>query len=446
MKKLFTLKNVLIGITFTVFLLFIKDNLNLVGQIFSTIGKILTPFLIGFLFAYILNYPYKFFYSKVFGKMGKKRKIFKNLKKPLAIICTYVLVIAVIVVLVSIVVPQFAMNITSLFTNMPGYAETLIDNINNIVNDLNKTLNLNIDVQNTIDNLYTQVTSYFSIDNLTKVAGQTTSAVLNMVSNTANGFYNFIMGIVISVYFLAAKEMLCRQVKKLAVAFIPIKFLPKVYEIVDITDTKCGRYLVGNIIDSSLIGFLTFIIMSIFQLPYAPLISVIIGVTNIILFFGPFIGAIPSAFILLLINPWDMLWFIIIIVIIQQLDGNIFNPKIIGNQVGLSSFWVLFSVTVGGALFGIPGFILATPIFAVIYSLVKKKVKNNINDKGKIAKEALDFEVLNYAKIAEQQKKIREEKENQQKEKLMKIIGFNKNSEDDLDNDNTEDNSDKDKE
>ena len=122
----------LIGITFTVFLLFIKDNLNLVGQIFSTIGKILTPFLIGFLFAYILNYPYKFFYSKVFGKMGKKRKIFKNLKKPLAIICTYVLVIAVIVVLVSIVVPQFAMNITSLFTNMPGYAETLIDNINNI--------------------------------------------------------------------------------------------------------------------------------------------------------------------------------------------------------------------------------------------------------------------------------------------------------------------------
>ena len=113
-----------------------------------------------------------------------------------------------------------------------------------------------------------------------------------------------------------------------------------------------------------------------------------------------------------------MLWFIIIIVIIQQLDGNIFNPKIIGNQVGLSSFWVLFSVTVGGALFGIPGFILATPIFAVIYSLVRRKLKIISTTKEKLLRKLLIFEVLNYAKIAEQQKKIREEKENQQKENL----------------------------
>ena len=122
--------------------------------------------------------------------------------------------------------------------------------------------------------------------------------------------------------------------------------------------------------------------------------------------------------------------FIIIVVIIQQLDGNLFKPKIIGNQVGLSSFWVLFSVVVGGALFGLPGFILGTPIFAVIYSLVGKKAKNSINDKGKIAQEALDFEVLNYQKIAEEQKRIREEKENQQREKIKKLIGLNKSESD----------------
>ena len=136
-----------------------------------------------------------------------------------------------------------------------------------------------------------------------------------------------------------------------------------------------------------------------------------------------------------------MIKFILIVVVIQQLDGNLFKPKIIGNQVGLSSFWVLFSVIVGGALFGLPGFILGTPIFAVIYSLVGKKAKNAINDKGKIAQEALDFEVLNYQKIAEEQKRIREEKENQQREKIKKLIGLNK-SEHDKNNDSDSEESD----
>ena len=259
-----------------------------------------------------------------------------------------------------------------------------------------------------------------------------------MVLSTTSGFYNFVMGIVISVYFLAAKEQLCRLVKRLAVAFIPIKYLPKIYEIIDITDTKCGRFLVGDIIDAAFVGLLTFVAMVILNVPYAPLIAVLIGVTNIIPFFGPFIGAIPSAFLLFIINPWDMIKFIIIVVIIQQLDGNLFKPKIIGNQVGLSSFWVLFSVVVGGALFGLPGFILGTPIFAVIYSLVGKKAKNAINDKGKIAQEALDFEVLNYQKIAEEQKRIREEKENQQREKIKKLIGLNKSEHDKNDDSDSE--------
>jgi sensor histidine kinase YesM len=128
----------------------------------------------------------------------------------------------------------------------------------------------------------------------------------------------------------------------------------------------------------------------------------------------------------LLVNPWDLIWFLIINIIIQQLDGNLFKPKIIGGQVGLSSFWVLFSVLVGGALFGFMGLILGTPIYAVIYTLVGKRVRNSINDKGKIAQEALDFEVLNYTKIAEEQKRIREEKENQQREKLRKLMHLDK--------------------
>lgn len=196
-------------------------------------------------------------------------------------------------------------------------------------------------------------------------------------------------------------------------------------------------FLVGDIIDAAFLGVLTFITMSICQLPYAPLIAVLIGVTNIIPFFGPFIGAIPSAFILLLIDPIYMIIFVIIIVIIQQLDGNLFKPKIIGSQVGLSSFWVLFSVIVGGGMFGVLGLILGTPIYAVIYALVGKRVKNKIDSKGRIAQEALDFEVLNYTKIAAEQKKLREEKEMQQREKFMKFINRNKTNDEDESSDNT---------
>ena len=434
MKKIMSIKTILIAIAFTVFLLFLKDNLKLVWDIFSTIMNILTPFIIGFLFAYILNFPYKFFYTKVFGKMGKKRKFFLNLKKPLSLITTYAVVIAVVVILIAIVVPQIAVNIKSLASAFPEYYAVFMENVEGTIDWINSTFGSNIDGESMLNSLSTELLSVFSLDNVTKFASETTQIVFNMLTSTTTGIYNFIMGIVISVYFLAAKETLCKQVKKLAVAFIPIKYLPKIYEIVDITDTKCGRFLVGDIIDAGVIGLLTFIVMSIFQLPYAPLIAVLIGVTNIIPFFGPFIGAIPSAFILFLIDPWDMVIFVIIIFIIQQLDGNLFKPKIIGSQVGLSSFWVLFSVIVGGALFGLPGLILGTPIYAVIYSLVGKRVKNSIKDKGKIAQEALDFEVLNYAKIAAEQKKIREEKEYEQKEKIKKLIGLSKDEDDSSEN------------
>ena len=366
--------------------------------------------------------------------MGKKRKFFLNLKKPLSLITTYAVVIAVVVILIAIVVPQIAVNIKSLASAFPEYYAVFMENVEGTIDWINSTFGSNIDGESMLNSLSTELLSVFSLDNVTKFASETTQIVFNMLTSTTTGIYNFIMGIVISVYFLAAKETLCKQVKKLAVAFIPIKYLPKIYEIVDITDTKCGRFLVGDIIDAGVIGLLTFIVMSIFQLPYAPLIAVLIGVTNIIPFFGPFIGAIPSAFILFLIDPWDMVIFVIIIFIIQQLDGNLFKPKIIGSQVGLSSFWVLFSVIVGGALFGLPGLILGTPIYAVIYSLVGKRVKNSIKDKGKIAQEALDFEVLNYAKIAAEQKKIREEKEYEQKEKIKKLIGLSKDEDDSSEN------------
>ncbi len=440
MKKLFTLKNVLICILFTIFLLFVKDNFSVVWNAICLVASIMTPFVIGFLFAYILNFPYKFFYNKAFKFLKGKKPFLENMRKPLAIICTYASVVAVLGFLIAILVPQIADNIASLVERVPAYIDSIYKWLASMAEWLNHNYNANIDIDASFAQLGQEIIKNLNgatIANMSK--NFLFDTLMPMITSTTAGIYNFVMGIVISVYFLSAKEMLCRQVKRMAVAFIPIKYLPKVYEVVDITDTKCGRFLVGDIIDAAFIGVLVFITMSIFQLPYAALIAVLIGVTNIIPFFGPFIGAIPSAIILFLESPWDMLIFIAIVFVIQQLDGNLFKPKIIGSQVGLSSFWVLFSVIVGGSLFGMVGFILGTPIYAVIYTLVGKRAKNAIDKKGKIAQEALDFEVLNYVKIAAEQKKIREEKETAQKEKLLKFIKPDKHTNSESNDDNKDD-------
>ena len=428
------MRNILIAIAFTVFLLFIKDHLDIVWGIITAVFDILTPFFVGFLLAYILNFPYKFFCTKVFGRMGKKHKFFARFIKPLSLICTYLIAFAVVLGLILIVVPQIIVNLSGLVKNMPVYLEKGYNYIEGFFDWVNGIFHTSFSLDATVQQIQTEFSKLMSGQNIIGTADATKNVfgfVSNIVTNTAAGLYTFVMSIIISVYFLASKERLCRLTKRMAVAFIPIKHLPRVYEVVDIADTKCGRFLVGDILDSALIGLLTFIVMTIFQLPYAALIAVLVGVSNIIPFFGPYIGGIPSAVILLLVDPMYMVWFIIIIFIIQQIDGNILKPKILGDQLGISSFGVLFSVVVGGALFSVPGFILGTPFYAVIYTLISKKVRNNIDSKGKIAQEALDFEVLNYAKIAAEQKAIREAKEQEQKEKLKRIIGFGKDKDTD---------------
>ena len=419
-----------LAIAFAVLLIFFFINISWVWGIITMIFGILTPFFIGFLIAYILNFPYKFLYTKAFAKMGEKHKLLKNFRKPLALIITYVGTIAIFAALIIVLIPQIISNLSKLVNDIPSYYNTIqgtFENWGEMISEANIPFLQSVSV----DDLLKGVTDFFTgSQDLTK-------SVLNwlqgFLSNAATFIYNSLMGVIISVYFLIYKDQLCVQLKKLAVAFIPIKYLPKVYEVVDITDTKCGRFLVGDILDAGLIGVLFFIVLSIFNFPYASLIAVLCGLANVIPFFGPFIGGIPSAFILFMINPWLALWFILIAFVIQQVDGNILKPKIIGNQVGLSSFWVLFSVIVGGALFGVPGFILGTPIYAVIYFLIAKKARIRIEEKGNIAKEALEFRVLNYAEIAEEQKRIRAEKELEQKKKLHKLLHFGIDSDDEDD-------------
>jgi predicted PurR-regulated permease PerM len=211
------------------------------------------------------------------------------------------------------------------------------------------------------------------------IATMISSGVTIAVKYVLNAF----IGLLIMVYLLNYKERLFAICRKIVAATCGNKKKDRLYEFVDIVNETFVGFIVGRIIDSFIIGVLTYIVLKICDIPFALMISLIVGVTNVIPFFGPFIGAIPSVFILLLENPIEALYFIIIVVVIQQLDGNLIGPKIVGNAIGISSFWVLISVLIGGGLFGFPGMALGVPVFAVFYRYVNKMTVASLKKKEK---------------------------------------------------------------
>jgi len=207
------------------------------------------------------------------------------------------------------------------------------------------------------------------------------SNITSYAASFATEMKNILLGIVFSVYFLLFKEHLLAQIKKFFMAFFPDHIYQKLAHYAVVTDHTFGGFISGKIFDSLIIGLLCFILMTIFRMPYAPLISMIVGITNIIPFFGPFIGAIPSAFIILVADPGMTIWFILMIFALQQLDGNVIGPKILGDFIGLTPLWIIVSITLMGGLFGVFGMFLGVPTFAVIYIFVKEITEKNLQKK-----------------------------------------------------------------
>ncbi|MCD8375880.1 MAG: AI-2E family transporter [Oscillospiraceae bacterium] len=365
-KALANLTIVLVGILFYVAL----SNLGALREKVSGFLGILSPFIIGFAVAYLLNTPTAFF----------ERKVYKNLrwKRGLSILTVYLLVFALLVVLIALVVPQVIDSIVALVNNMGTY----LNNLNTWVTELTEDWELEWEG---LDNLL------LSYQDLWSSLASTVSSVLPQVLNygiaVGSGIISAITAVISSVYMLSGKKALKKQVKALLFALFPADKTEHVLHICRRSNQIFIGFINGKIIDSVIIGVLCAILCVILRIPYVPLLSVVIGVTNIIPFFGPFIGAIPSVLILLMVNPWAAVRFGIMILALQQLDGNLIGPKILGNYTGLSAIWVLVAIVVGGGLFGVAGMILGVPVFAVIYMLMRDFVaqrleKKNIDPEG----------------------------------------------------------------
>ena len=370
-------KNIKIGIiliSYAIILYFALSNLGWIYGVLGNIGIIVAPFLYGFVIAYLLNSPFEFFRKKVFINLDKTK--FKNLKNMLSLVMTYIMAFGVISILMVVIVPQLISSINQLINNFSEY----INSLEILILETSYKFKINPDIIN-----HFRETLLDSLNNFDEFVNVVFPHIFNFTKSFTSGLYNWIIGIIVSIYYLASKEKLLDQLNKLCYSVIPDKFLSKFLEISYLTNSKFGQFIVGKLLDSLVIGILCFLGMSILNIPYAVLISVIVGCTNVIPFFGPFIGAIPSAFILLIVNPIKAFWFIIFIFVLQQLDGNVIGPKIIGDSIGISGIWIMFSVIIGGGLFGVVGMIVGVPIFAVIYSLVSdfvnKRLENSKYDK-----------------------------------------------------------------
>ena len=392
-------------------LVMMLTRLEIVVSVIQKIFSVLTPFVVGFVLAYVLNIPYMFFMNKAFRRLDKpveeRRNKFDDflarLRKPLSLILSFAIFFAVIILLMSIIIPQISSSIQGVVDNFGAYYNSFQTWVFNVAARFGFETETTSDIFESINEVITNYTGGdFStasgiIDVGSVVKGITNYLfphIFDFTKNVYNVFYNGILSVVVSIYYLANKEMLMNQIKKMTYSYVPKKHLGKVLRIVDICNNKVGKFLYGKIIDSIIIGLLCFIVLKIVGIEYAVLLSVFVGVTNIIPFFGPIIGAIPGVILLLMINPLQALIFMIIIIIVQQLDGNVIGPMILGDQLGISGFWIMFSVLVGGGLFGFVGLLLSVPIFAVIYMLMGEKVNDRLVELGFATAESVRVDPL----------------------------------------------------
>ena len=352
-------------------------SLSQLGIVLSKISGaigIFEPFIMGFSIAYILNFVLKFFENKVISdSVCKKLGLKSKSRRIVSLLITYVTTFFVIYLFIMFVLPQLMESLIGLANDIPMY-------INETTRFINETLtNLNLGKEN-MELINENFNKY--IEYMIKFASNLLPVLGTVVTRIASSIWNIVLGIIISMYLLIDKEKFCALTKKLVYAILPGYAAEKTIEITDRSNMTFGKFLVGKIVDSFIIGVLTFFILTICNMPYTILISVIVGITNIIPFFGPFIGAIPSFIIILFLSPIKAVWFLVIILVIQQLDGNVIGPKILGDSIGISAFWILFAILVAGKFLGLVGMIIGVPLFAVIYSLLKEIVEARLKKKG----------------------------------------------------------------
>lgn len=368
-------KTIIELIIFTVVIIFAFVNIEALWSFITYIIKIFMPFIIGVMIAFVLNVLLNVVENKLFKKLNEKNgKVWKKIKRPTSLITTFIIIIALIAFILGLLIPQLQNTATIFTENFDSYKKESIKILDKIgIDDKDiKVLNQNI------EKIKEEITNYVG-DNKQEIV-QTTFGVASSVVGTIT---SLVLGIVFAIYILLKKEDLARQSRKVLKAYLPEKKEKRIREIADLSNKTFGNFISGQCLEALIIGVLCFIGMFILQIPYASTISVVVGFTALIPVFGAFIGTVIGAFLILMVNPTKAIIFIIFILILQQLEGNLIYPKVVGKSVGLPGIWVMVAVTVGASIAGVLGMLLSVPICSVLYSILKTDVNNRIDQKNK---------------------------------------------------------------
>ena len=366
---------------------FAVGNITVFGGAISRLVSILAPFIWGLVICYLLSPLMRSVEGRLFLPLARKlyRKNKKNdghrFARILTVIFCEIVLILVLVALVYLIIPQMLSFLDNFNTNLGNWIETTL---------------------------------------LPRV-GSVVTSVTSGVYGVAKSIYNLIIGIIVSIYLLSDKEGFVAAVKRMTYSVFSVETADRLRSGLNFVDRTFMSFLNGKLLDSLIIGIICYIVCSILQMPYTLLVSVIVGVTNIIPFFGPLIGAVPSALIILMVDPTKCLIFVIFVIILQQIDGNIIGPRILGNSTGITGFWVMFSIILGGGLFGFWGLLLGVPVFVVIYSLVTNLVVKKLK-RNDLPWELEDYKELEYIDPATLQvvKKASVRREELAREKALK--------------------------
>lgn len=357
-------------LTFCILLYCALQNTAAVKGGISTVMSYLNPFIVGGAIAFIINVPMRFIERHLFPKAKKLDK----LRRPLALILALLAIAAIIVLVCIIVIPQIADTLSTLTVNIPQY----MDNAKAYVN---KTLEKYPELQEEFQS-YTGKINWQSV--ITSVTGWVSNGVvstINVAGSAINGIVSAVVGFVFAIYILLQKERLGRQVRMIAYSLLPEKAADKFFKISNMTSDTFSKFLSGQCLEACILGSMFAIVLAVFRMPYVALISVLIAFTALIPIVGAFIGCVIGAFLIFMISPVKAVWFVVIFLVLQQIEGNFIYPKVVGSSVGLPAIWVLAVVTVGGKLMGVIGMLVMIPLSSVLYAIFREFIYNKLKTK-----------------------------------------------------------------
>lgn len=362
-------KDIRFLILYTVLLIFGFIYIKEIFSILKYIIKIFMPFIIGIMIAFVLNVLMEVIENKWFEKLNWN----KNTKRAVSLTLSIFIVIGFFIILMLLIIPNLQDTIVIFANNIPDY----LSNLKELLLKLNVSNNVINDIMETLSNLGDTAKEYV-LNN----SGKIIETTFGIASNVLNAFVNVFIGIVFAIYFLVDKEKISRQFSNIMKAYLPSKSCKKIEDIAELSNRVFANFVSGQCLEAIIIGVLCFFGMIILRLPYAGAISVLVGFTALIPVFGAFIGTIIGAFLIFMVNPLQSVIFVIFIIVLQQLEGNLIYPHVVGKSVGLPGIWVLVAVTVGASINGILGMLLSVPLASIIYSILKTDVNLKLKKKN----------------------------------------------------------------